>query len=549
MKDHYPTTLKPLAIAVAIAAGVAPLAPAWAAAGKVAFAIGDVTIENPGGARSGIKRGAVLESGDTVVTGRGRAQLRFTDGSFVSLQPESSFQIEDYNYETKEQSNDRSVFNLFRGGLRTITGLIGKRSRGVYRVNTPVATIGIRGTAYTMALQPDGALALECADGTIFAANDGGTTFFNAGEVGVVLNQFTVPQLVQGESGEQLLVLSPPARELNEEQIPIIGDDGDTDTVTINITGLDADGVKQTLLDSGLNEEQACALVSEVFPDFVIPETVVEDEVVVVPPVLLIDDGTGMAVASAFYCHTGCEGAPYLEVEPQVSTDFITGTGQLESWTNEIDDELSARGELAFADTGADEVIAWGRWTFSGGGTFPRRDDPASDFFGAEESLHYVVGRPTDLLALSGAPHNGHFSTIGYTTPTSKDGTTGAFVSAAAFVDFGTNTVDGQVKYDFQGATYDVRFASLTTVAPGEVGTFSGSSFAPDNISATSAGACVTGCDTSVRGIVAGDNAERLGFVYHVKDAYVGTAKGQQFGSVALTQDDGGPLPQAPAVP
>lgn len=536
MKELRQFTPKPLAIAVAIAAGLSPVTSTYAAAGKVAFAWGDVTIESPSGTKADIKRGVQLESGDTVVTKRGRAQLRFTDGSFVSLQPESSFQIEDYSYEAEKQAEDRSVFKLFRGGLRTITGLIGKRSRNAYRLNTPVATIGIRGTAYTLALQADGSLALECANGSIFAANEGGTTFFNAGDVGVVLNQFTVPTLAQGEGGEQLLVLSPPPREVDDEQIPVIGDDGTPDTVTLNITGLSAEEIKQTLLDSGLNEEQACELVSAVFPDFVpTPSEPTEPGAPVVPPpIVLIDDGMGMATAYAFYCNTSnCEGSPRVQVDAMVSTDFITGTGQLESFTNEVNNKVTSRGELAFAETGANDIIAWGRWTFNSG-NFTYEDQPAS-FAAAEESLHYVVGTPTDLMSLAMDPHNGRFSVIGSTSPTSKDGTVGTFVDGQLFVDFANNQVDGGVQYDFNGDSYDLSFADLSAPA----GTFSGAASVSSGMGCSGS----AGCGAAVAGLVAGDQAQNAGFVYHVNDMYQPSGKQDMFGGVAFEQDPAGPLP------
>ena len=148
MKPPLSFPRKPLALAVAIATGATPMI-ASAAAGRVEFAYGQVSIEDADGDRKAVKRGTKIDSGDTISTERGRAQLRFSDGAFVSLRPKSSFKVEDYNYEGKSDGSERGFFNLFRGGLRTITGAIGKRNRNAYRVKTPVATIGIRGTEWT----------------------------------------------------------------------------------------------------------------------------------------------------------------------------------------------------------------------------------------------------------------------------------------------------------------------------------------------------------------------------------------------------------------
>ena len=214
MKDTLNFRRKPLALAVAIATGATPVL-ANAAAGRIEFAYGQVAIENASGTDESIRKGKKVNAGDTVVTERGRAQIRFTDGSFVSLQPKTSFKIDDYNYAGKEDGSERSVFSLFRGGLRTITGLIGRRNKSNYRLNTPVATIGIRGTAYRLLIQDDGSLILGCNFGGCSATNDGGTTNTDAGGVILVLDEFTQPTIVTGEAGETLLVLRPPPRNID----------------------------------------------------------------------------------------------------------------------------------------------------------------------------------------------------------------------------------------------------------------------------------------------------------------------------------------------
>ena len=90
--------------------------------------------------------GSLVRTGDTIVTGLdGRAQIRFSDGSLVSLQPRSEFRIDDYQFDMAQQ---RGFFSLLRGALRTISGAVGKRDPADYRMTTPTATIGIRGTEF-----------------------------------------------------------------------------------------------------------------------------------------------------------------------------------------------------------------------------------------------------------------------------------------------------------------------------------------------------------------------------------------------------------------
>jgi hypothetical protein len=122
-----------------------------APAARVEFAIGDVQVIAPSGQARSAQKGTEVNNGDTVSTNRGRAQLRFTDGAYVSLQPQSDFRVDDYRYEGRADGSERGFFSLLKGGLRTITGVVGRTNKKNYQVGTSVATIGIRGTEYTLA--------------------------------------------------------------------------------------------------------------------------------------------------------------------------------------------------------------------------------------------------------------------------------------------------------------------------------------------------------------------------------------------------------------
>ena len=124
------------------------------------FSTGEASLKR--GAESGaLGRGRVLESGDTVTTGaEGQVQMRFTDGSIVSLRANSQFRITEYA-DTGDAKSDRYFVDFLRGGMRTITGLIGKRGRENYKVTTATATIGIRGSAFNVEYNADGTLLVS----------------------------------------------------------------------------------------------------------------------------------------------------------------------------------------------------------------------------------------------------------------------------------------------------------------------------------------------------------------------------------------------------
>lgn len=90
--------------------------------------------------------GIRLHNGETLNTGsRGFSVIKLDDGTRMTLRPGTTFKIE--NVETKKGS-ESAFMSLIRGGFRAITGFISKRNPQAFRVNTPVATIGIRGTEF-----------------------------------------------------------------------------------------------------------------------------------------------------------------------------------------------------------------------------------------------------------------------------------------------------------------------------------------------------------------------------------------------------------------
>ena len=124
-----------------------PIVFAAQAAAKVVYAFGQVeAIGRDGKARS-LARGAPIVSGDTVQTRRGRAQLRFSDGDFTALQPNTEYRVDDYVFKGEADGSERSFLSLVRGSVRLVTGAIGRANKKNFRIRTSVATIGIRGTA------------------------------------------------------------------------------------------------------------------------------------------------------------------------------------------------------------------------------------------------------------------------------------------------------------------------------------------------------------------------------------------------------------------
>ncbi|HNL78701.1 MAG TPA: FecR family protein [Accumulibacter sp.] len=169
------------ALMMALAA-VYPAFSYGAGAARLDFASGNVTAVSAAGAQRGLNKGAEVGSGEAVVTGDGgRAQLRFTDGGMVSLQPGSEFKIDNYRFSGKEDGEEKGFFSLLRGGLRSITGLVGRNNKSAYKVTTNVATIGIRGTEFTIAYTGANSIAVSTGEGMIEVCNNAGCAVVPAG--------------------------------------------------------------------------------------------------------------------------------------------------------------------------------------------------------------------------------------------------------------------------------------------------------------------------------------------------------------------------------
>jgi hypothetical protein len=167
------------------------------AVAKIAFLKGDVYTLYPGSAKVKLETGSALIEGDTVETGgKAIAVIVFRDKGRVTLKENTQFKIEEHRYSPDRPQENSAIFKLIKGGMRALTGLIGKKNKEAYKVNTPTATIGIRGTGYDLVwLGPCSGGATSCGLngsvwlGSIYAKND-------AGEFELLENQSFIVRLI-----------------------------------------------------------------------------------------------------------------------------------------------------------------------------------------------------------------------------------------------------------------------------------------------------------------------------------------------------------------
>ena len=461
---------------------------AGASAGRIDFSIGGVVATRPNGQERPLAKGAELESGDTIRTNDGRAQIRFPDGAYVSLQPNTIFGVREYNYQGKTDGTERGFFSLLRGAMRAVTGLIGRVNRSTFQITTPTATVGIRGTGGLIAVLPDGSTLIRGSSGIWSLSNASGSIDVPAGTSGLApADPNQPPQETNG------IPQVPPAPPGTGEADFISGD-------TRTSTG---------------------------------------DPVIGVIP---LQSGNGYAVVSAFsdpnsyaILASGMPAAATFNASDQlVDASF---TDQTTSAATQL--TLQPRG--SHAEFGTDGVLAWGRWI--GPASIQYRCNgsyacTSSMNYGPNEGLHYVVGMPTPVMPTTGSAI---YTMIGATSPTYTDGRTdpGKFLGSL------------EVQFAPANPTVTMAFSVSMPdgnkyVVGGQADQYSGAMFSGSTAAlyATPAGgnACGSGCNASVQGFFAGANAARAGVGYTIQDNQLTGGTSYIVGAAAF-ENTGLPVP------
>jgi hypothetical protein len=152
-------------------------------AGTVAVSDGSALLYGPDRVGHKLSVGDKVYEGDALVTlGDAELHLNMADGGYIAIRPNTTLRIT--LYQANGDSTDKSVVGLLKGSFRSITGWIGKSYPANYAVNTPTATIGVRGTDHEPAYVPEGVAGQDA--GTYDNVYAGGTTISNsAGHVDV----------------------------------------------------------------------------------------------------------------------------------------------------------------------------------------------------------------------------------------------------------------------------------------------------------------------------------------------------------------------------
>jgi hypothetical protein len=110
--------------------------------------------------RRTLARGDGVEEEERIITGdKSFAVLQFVDGAKVTVRPNSVLEIKEYVYNGGDEN--AATLSLVQGGLRVITGAMAKAEPESFKVETPVALMGVRGTEFSIVLCDDGTVCQE----------------------------------------------------------------------------------------------------------------------------------------------------------------------------------------------------------------------------------------------------------------------------------------------------------------------------------------------------------------------------------------------------
>lgn len=245
--------------------------------GEVTTVIGVASLRQSPGDGEPLKRGAQVRAGDRIETGPGgHVHIRFIDGGMVSVRPLSSLHIHEYRNESAA-SKGAIKFELEQGVVRSVTGAWGEQSRERFRLNTPVAAIGIKGTdfvvrtgsAATQASVISGAIVMSPLDaaclGSLGPCNAEKSALLTADMSGKMLElgHSGVPRLVPAVDLEARLDRPAGPRQSERSATTLASEKSSVPLGGEKSAGVPGDGFEKV----ALNQNRAGQLVESALPD------------------------------------------------------------------------------------------------------------------------------------------------------------------------------------------------------------------------------------------------------------------------------------------
>ena len=150
------------------------LAAAQEPAGHILWLFGQVERVGADGAAQPLAKGDAVFEGDLIRSAVGsHAQLVMSDEALVAVRAESSVKLTKYSYQGREDGTERAIIELLKGGMRSVTGAIGRTNKENYQLKNDMHVIGIRGTDHETFATDAGTFSRVTMGGTFIQAPAG----------------------------------------------------------------------------------------------------------------------------------------------------------------------------------------------------------------------------------------------------------------------------------------------------------------------------------------------------------------------------------------
>jgi hypothetical protein len=141
-----------LALAAAVVSAQTPDAASDTRAGTIKQVQGEVRLGRDDG--RAVQPGEAVRAGERIRTGKdGAASIVLKDGTVMVLGPDSTADLSQYRFDSTTQEGNLLV-DLLQGSMRMVTGLLAKVNPERFKVKTPTAVVGVRGTDFIVEATP-----------------------------------------------------------------------------------------------------------------------------------------------------------------------------------------------------------------------------------------------------------------------------------------------------------------------------------------------------------------------------------------------------------
>ena len=200
---------------------------------------------------------------DAIRTAQGKVGITFDDNTKVQVNENSKLVIDDFVYDANKKTG-KLALNMALGTVRYASGQIAKNDPQKVALNTPSATISVRGTDFTATVDEVGASTIillpscpndrktrtkddieaNCVTGSIVVESDAGQVILNqAFQATRVANRSSIPAKpvilrLSEDAINNMIIVSPP-REIREGRTEIKATNNPLDKDFFKFDGLD----------------------------------------------------------------------------------------------------------------------------------------------------------------------------------------------------------------------------------------------------------------------------------------------------------------------